>query len=364
MNCLYCKKEIQEGSAYCNWCGRKQTRAKPKHRRANGSGSVSKLAGKRAKPWRAMANAVTVDGQMVRHLIGTYATRTEAENAIVENRLLPASAYKNVTLAELWSMYKESKKYNLLSDNGRRWTDSGYAKLSDLYTERFADIRNADFQKCIDKYEHTHSRSSLSAIRSVAVTLSDYALSLDIVPHSYAAKLILPKPKKKKKEKIFTDDEIRIIMDADGHWEDTIKVLLYTGMRINEALSIKVEDIRDGLIYCGGTKTDAAERIIPISDKIADVIQRLSTGKYLFSGDKRIRDDTYRKEHYYPTLQKLGVSKLRPHSCRRWFFSKLDEYCDDKVAMAFIGGHTDPAFTQRTYVTTDIERLKNVIKVL
>ena len=34
MNCVYCKKEIAEGSAFCNWCGKKQIR--DFHRKANG----------------------------------------------------------------------------------------------------------------------------------------------------------------------------------------------------------------------------------------------------------------------------------------------------------------------------------------
>ena len=362
-NCIYCKKEIPDGSLYCNYCGRKQIKPKPKHRRASGTGTIFKLSGQRDRPWCARTKAVSVDGVVIRQCIGTYATRAEAEEAIVQNRLRPSSAYKNMTLAEVWQLYTETKKYNLLSDDGRRWTNAGYAKLSDLYGEKFADIRNHDFQKCIDKYEDTLSRSSLSAIRSVAVTLSDFALSLDIIPHSYAAKLIIPKKDHKQKE-IFTDDEIRIIMESEGHWEDTIKVLLYTGMRISEALDLKSEDVYDGLIHCHGTKTDAAERIIPVSDKIADAVRRLSEGTYLFGGNRRIRDDTYRKDHYYPTLEKLGVSKINPHGCRHWFFSQLDKNCTDKVAMALIGGHTDPAFTQRSYVTADIERLQNAIKTL
>ena len=40
MNCVYCKKEIAEGSAFCNWCGKKQSR--DFHRKQNGSGTVYK----------------------------------------------------------------------------------------------------------------------------------------------------------------------------------------------------------------------------------------------------------------------------------------------------------------------------------
>ena len=74
MECIKCKKEIPDGSAFCNHCGKRQTPEPRKHKkRANGTGEIFKLSGSRAKPWAA---------RKAGEFIGTYATRTEAQKAL------------------------------------------------------------------------------------------------------------------------------------------------------------------------------------------------------------------------------------------------------------------------------------------
>ena len=52
MLCVKCKKEIADGSAFCNWCGKKQQITKTKKRsarRVNGQGSICKLTDRKRK---------------------------------------------------------------------------------------------------------------------------------------------------------------------------------------------------------------------------------------------------------------------------------------------------------------------------
>lgn len=79
MLCIYarCRQEIPDGSLYCPWCGRKQTReTKKRHRRTNGTGSVYKNSGtrKRSKPWVALKDGRSI-GQC-------FATEAEAKAAL------------------------------------------------------------------------------------------------------------------------------------------------------------------------------------------------------------------------------------------------------------------------------------------
>jgi uncharacterized membrane protein YvbJ len=71
MVCIKCGKEIPEDAVFCHLCGKKQVTEQRKHKkRANGTGNISKLSGKRSKPYVARKNGIS---------IGTFATRIEAQ---------------------------------------------------------------------------------------------------------------------------------------------------------------------------------------------------------------------------------------------------------------------------------------------
>ena len=56
MICKKCKKQIEEDSIYCRFCGKKQAveeRPRKKTRRPHGAGSVVELKGARSKPFEA-----------------------------------------------------------------------------------------------------------------------------------------------------------------------------------------------------------------------------------------------------------------------------------------------------------------------
>lgn len=61
MNCVKCKAALPEGAIYCPMCGKKQVPEKRKAlKRANGTGTVYKLQGRRKRPWVAAKNKVVI----------------------------------------------------------------------------------------------------------------------------------------------------------------------------------------------------------------------------------------------------------------------------------------------------------------
>lgn len=339
-------------------------------KRANGTGSVYKLSGKRRRPWMAVRAAEYEDGSAKRQIVGYFATKHEAEDAISLDRIRPVSAYANATLKGLWDMWIESKAFTRLSLSGQRYYRAGFAHLSPLHKRKYADLRRDHFQQCIDDAEEAGlSWSSLSAIRCVCSLLGEYASANDVVPKSYATKLLLP-PKGKRKILTFTDDEIKLLSDHDAEpWVDTVLILIYTGMRISEMLKLKKEDVDiNEMVIVGGVKTDAGkDRTIPVHPKIQGYIlaRHEASKKWLIERDgKALRDDAYRSDYYYPTLEALGIRRLTPHKARHTFFTRFDAVCNDKWAMAQIGGHTDPTFSQKTYSHPDIKRLRTAIEMM
>ena len=112
MQCIKCKKEIPDNSAYCNYCGKKQATEKRRSRkRANKQGSVYKLSGKRSKPYAAVLPARYGEyGEVKRTVLGYFATKTEALNALgdaIANNLVTARI--DLTLKQAYNEWSETK---------------------------------------------------------------------------------------------------------------------------------------------------------------------------------------------------------------------------------------------------------------
>lgn len=332
-------------------------------KRGNGTGGVYKMAGRRRRPWIAVRTVGIVDGLQIRKSIGCFATRAEAEEALIKDKLMPASQYGKLTLGDVWEMWTDSRAFTKLTDSTKAGYTAAYQYMKDYSRDVYADLRRNHFQTMIDSAEaQGKSWSTMAAVRTVCTLLGEYATALDIVPHSYATKLVLPK-KTKSEKRTFTDGEIRILFEHDSDpYVSIILILIGTGMRITELLTLRKTDVDiDQMVIVGGIKTDAGKnRTVPIHPQIQTYVKRWygHSFQYLIEIDgKQLRAD-YVRDKIYKAEDALGIRQLSPHECRHTFFTKMDEACSDKLAMALIGGHTDPHFTEMQYVHPDINRLR------
>ena len=90
-------------------------RKKRRTRKINGAGSITKLAGNRAKPWMVrVPGVIQLDGTIKRPVLGYFKTSDEAEIALAKYKISPFNVdVKNTTLDELWEMWYEKKKMKL-----------------------------------------------------------------------------------------------------------------------------------------------------------------------------------------------------------------------------------------------------------
>src|SRR5699024_5985967 len=102
------------------------------------------------------------------------------------------------------------------------------------------------------------------------------AMEDDIIDKNYADFVELPQREKKEKE-IFTDMERKKLeeMSKVDKWANTILIMIYTGMRIGELLTLTKFDVDiENMVIMGGIKTDAGKnRIIPVHPKIQKYIK-------------------------------------------------------------------------------------------
>lgn len=353
-------------------------------RRANGTGSVYKMSGTRKKAWRAVRTlGKDKDGNYIQKTVGYYASKAEAERAIAIDQIFPTSEYANATLKGLYELWKKTRAYTDISKSTQDNYKAAYAFLSPYYNIKFADLRTAQFQAAIDRaVSEKKSHSTLEKIKALCTLLSKFAYSQDIISKNYAITVRLPK-KEKKEIPTFTDTEVAMLFKNSGKpMVDTILILVYTGMRIMELLTLTKFNVDiDQMLITGGCKTDAGkDRVIPIHPKIQPLIKARyeHAQNYLIEYDKEIGNkkrgtsktvrSSFRYEYYcdeyYAALDQLGIRRLTPHKARHTFFTRLSANCTDRKGMALVGGHSDPGFSEKTYVQPDIERLREVINCL
>lgn len=383
-------QEIPDESSFCLHCGARQAAKKRTARkRPPGAGSITKLSGKRSKPYQAFGAAVTnSNGDTIRPFIGTFSSYAEADAAIYDNKAsqaLPApSEYYDYTLKQIYDEYTKTRDFTDLSKDTQNNYNAAIKYYAPLYDWKFRNLRRPQFQQPVNDAEALgRSRSTCKKIKVIGTILSNFALENDVIQKSYAKKIRLAAEEKKNAPEYFTELEIaKLLKNLDDPIVRMTVVMIFTGMRISEETSLtKFSVDLDEMLITGGIKTDAGkDRIIPIHPTIQPIFRECyqSCENYIFEetvtignvkkGTSRTIKKPYQYEHfcdlYYAALERVGVRRLTPHKARHTFFTRLDAKCQDKLGMAMVGGHSDPNFTERIYVHPDVDRLRDVIACL
>jgi integrase len=214
------------------------------------------------------------------------------------------------------------------------------------------------------------SYSSCHKVKVVAVQLFDFAMADDIVDRNYAKLVEMPDDTSNKREP-FSDIEIKNIETyaKTDIWANTILILIYTGMRIGELLSLTRFNIDiEHMLIVGGSKTDAGkDRVIPIHPKIQKYIVEWynnNTDYLITRNGSKIRINYYRNYLFYPALEKTGARKLTPHSARHTFGTLLDKAGANTKSIQELIGHADYSTTANIYTHPDVKKLRSAIEMM
>lgn len=323
-------------------------------RNPNHYGTVTKLSGKRRKPW--VAREGTSGRQ---HPIGYAETREEAMILLAEYNSEPWNLdASTVTFEQLYELWKKRRAYKL-GASYQHCLYVAHTHCKKLYNLKYKDIKSYQMQNVIDDCERSYSTKS--NIKSLFKHLDKYAFELEIISKMNSTIVIGGKIPDLEK-KIFTEDEICRIWEHEGEWiADCTLILLYTGFRIMELLSIPRENVDlDNEIIKGGIKTSAGKnRIVPIHPRIKPIIERMM-GDCLIG--KFISDAAFRW-HWKPFMEKMGMQHT-PHECRHTFRSRMDSADANKVCIDLIMGHKSRDVGERVYTHKTIEELKEAIRLI
>ena len=322
----------------------------------NGMGSIINLGKHRRKPWAVRVTDGWVEGKQIYRYIGYYEKRQDAQTALASWQIHPTPAKSDMTLDAVYNEWKETHFSKISKQMQDNYT-AAYAHIQKLHDKKIKDIRTAEMQRIIDSLDR--SASTKQKIKALLSKLFAYSMQNDIVQKDYSQYVTIQKSEKAEKE-IFTDAEIKALEDHDTiPWVDSILVLIYTGMRIQELLNLTVFDVdfENGIIR-GGVKTEAGKnRVIPIHPKIRKYLEARCEGR---SGVLyKIDQSNYRNRVYYPLLEQLGIQRRSPHCTRHTCASLMVRDGVDPVAIKQILGHTKYSFTVDTYTHVNLDFLKN-----
>ena len=338
----------------------------------NGFGGITKLKGNRRKPfWVRITTGwdITPTGKQkqIYKTLGYYATRKEAMLALAEYNSNPFDLTNaSLTFKQVWEKWtpKHFEKY----PSSEKGLVIAFKKCEPIHDTKMTDIRTAHLQAIMDSISHQSTQSQVK-MKTVFNNTFKYAMENDIIKKDYSDFVTINRVEKKEtKDKFFTKDQIKLIMShKDEDLVDTVIILLYTGMRIGELLSLKSEDIdlENRLMHVHGTKTDNADRIVPIHKDIVPYLEKRMKGEYLVANSKGkpVHYSNYRTHFFSPFMKKLGMDQT-VHATRHTFISTMDScgVTSDSVVLKRIVGHSNTSVTEQYTHKTNKELIEAIDK--
>lgn len=337
-------------------------------RRANGTGTITKLSGTRRRPYIAKYCVGRDDNGARKYaIVGYYATKSEASNALAQFSLNPdPMSVSNITFGEIWELIK-AKVFEPLTSATEAVYQNAYKKCAPLHNRPLRSLKTMHFQSVLDG-SGTSSKSSKVLMRIVMNKICDYGVQNDIVTKNYAHFAIIAGTEKPKQE-IYTDEEINGLFADKGNDAKVLLMLIYSGFRIGEFAKIRKSDVDlDNRVVVGGSKTKAGkDRTVPIHNKVYGFWKEFydKADDYLFAKDDgRPRSASSWNQYFIKVHKRLGIPFRSPHAARHTCASLMARDGVNPLYIKEILGHATYAFTADRYTHVDSHALvKEINKI-
>lgn len=302
---------------------------------------------------------------------------------------------ENITFRELSDLWLTNKKIGNVREQSLNTikrqlkvinTNIGDMKVKDLRESHIESIRGNMLEAgTIEQYN-----IYLTRIKSII----KYAVNKSIVPRDITSGMEAVKNENKAIKRALTREELNLIEKAELNPMERcfISVLLYTGLRRNEALALNVEDVdfAKGMINVSKTliasknvanclqeytKTSSGIRKVPIPKPLTPILKDYTAGKsgILFTTNKGGYIPSggafqYRWNKILAKLQAVSntplAADITPHIFRHTYASDLYKAGVDIKQAQYVLGHSDirttlGVYTHFGYADIEINKLEN-----
>jgi integrase len=276
-------------------------------------------------------------------------------------------------------------------------TYSGYRYTLNLLKKNFGsslvtDVLPMEINSFFNRlYVEGSSHSKINKARTMLIQIYTYAVENKLTDRNpaVAAKVIrtelFENGTEIKKKDSFTEEEVTILFRElpKNFIGNSIRLLLITGMRIQELLALCAKDITsdgsiihitkavkmvDGKPKLGPPKSKKSRRDIPIpvDCRHLAVYLREHGGKLFLWQSHHISEPCtieHFRHNYTKALQDIPVRKLTPHCCRHTYVTRLQARGVPMETIARLAGHSSISTTD-VYLHTSIETLAQAVDTL
>lgn len=316
-------------------------------RRGNGDGSIIKLSGKRRRPYAVRVTVGWSDtGKQIYKYIGYYTGKREANAALRAYLVNPYDVtVTQTTLKEIFNAWLKNTNLKPVTISGYK---SAFNQSYNIHNLKIRDVNMSD----LDNAMYNLKPSMQASFKNAMLHVYKYAIKNNMIEKNLAEYLEPQQPERKKRVP-FTVEQIEQIKRFNHKYTDIVVILLYSGMRINELLGMKKENVNlTGRYMVGGLKTRAGiNRVIPIHDYIYPIIKRYynNSDKYLIEHNGR--PVVYRTfmTVFWERLKEYLNTDQTPHCTRHTFVTHADNCGFDKIMLKKIVGHETRDITDDVY---------------
>ena len=383
MICVKCKQEIEDGSMYCRFCGRKQIREKVTKKRGNGQGTVYKDGDK--------YRAVVTIGYYTDESTGKRRRKTRSERFDSKKDAVAAiprlsgegtneAKKKEITfkaLYDLWVPTHDAGKdtLNCYKAAMKHFEPVWFIKMKDMDIE--------DLQECLD--ECGHGKRTQQNMKTACGLVYKYGIPRGYVPRDLNLSGFLTCSGNGPAARVsFTDAQLRNILRQVGKvWgAEYVYCLCYLGFRPSEFLELSAEDYDvEKQCIIGGAKTEAGRgRTVTVSPKIQPFMklirQRAKDSLVCDKDGKCYTLQYFTEQVFYPVLEAAGIEnpsiedeygnkrhKYTPHSCRHTFATLMKRVPGASKDKQELIGHASEEML-RYYQDVGLEDLRAITDAL
>ena len=334
----------------------------------NGNGSVYKANGKRRKPWIVrVTTGYSTSGVQIRKIIGSYETKREGQEALLEYLKNP-TLFSKITFGEVKKLWWDNYTKKVSTKTTIQTHIYRMRAFDILENTPIIDLKLFQLQELFDNM--TTSSSFKRGCKSILNMIFDFALKNDFIKSNKIQFIEIGKKEKVLERKIFTKEEIEILwLNINMPHVYIILILIYTGMRIGELINLKNTDInlKEKILQIRVSKTSSGVRSIPISSKIIPLFRGniKEDQVYFVKGDttEQLSYSTF-KPRFNKVLKKIGIEKHTIHDTRHTFATLMNNANVNSTSIIKLIGHSDFSITENIYTHKDTEELRKAIEAI